>query len=78
MWSDIKEEVRELTISNWSRWESEKPEWFNEAFKESVPDDMMPKEALSELNRKSERGERKRSIVGFEDVRRASLGGSPS
>ena len=73
LWSDIEEEVREWTLANWSRWETEKPEWFTPAFKESVPDDMMPKEALKELNMKAVGGVRRRSSVGFENLQRDSV-----
>ena len=64
LWKDIEDEVKRWTLSNWSRWEVEKPEWFTEAFKEGVPDDMIPEEALAELNRKSAGGVRRRSKVG--------------
>ena len=64
LWRDIARDVRAWTLANWSRWESEKPEWFTAAFKERVPDDMIPKEALAELN-KTAGGSRRRSSMGL-------------
>ena len=68
LWSDIAPDVMAWTLSNWSRWESEKPEWFTSAFKESIPDDMMPVEGLVELN-KTAGGSRRRSSVVLAEVR---------
>ena len=75
LWVDIAPDVKAWTLSNWSRWESEKPEWFTAAFKESVPDDMMPKEALAEMNKKAG-GERRRSSVGLLEVRKSLVAAS--
>ena len=72
LWRDIAPAVKEWTLANWSRWEAEKPEWFTAAFKESVPDDMMPKEALDELNNKAG-GARRRSSVGIYEIRRSLI-----
>ena len=58
-------------LSNLSRWESEKPEWFTAAFNESVPDDTMPKKGLEELS--NEVGFRRRSNVVSEDVGKSLL-----
>ena len=74
LWRDIAPDVKAWTLSNWSRWESESPEWFTTAFKESVPDDMILKEALAELNKKAG-GSRRRSSVGFLEVRRTLVAG---
>ena len=46
LWSSIRPEVKAWTLTNWSKWEEEKPEWFTAVFKASVPDDMMPKDVL--------------------------------
>ena len=53
------------TLKNWARWESEKPLWFDENFKASVPDEFIPKTALDDLNRKSVGGMRRRSSAGL-------------
>ena len=63
-WSSIREEVLAWTRLNWTKWVETKPEWFTEAFKEGVPDDMMPPEAFRQLNMKGVRGIRRRSSVG--------------
>ena len=52
LWIDIRDEVKEWTLTNWSRWVESRPDWFTDAFKESVPDDMIPKIARDELNKK--------------------------
>ena len=49
LWKKIENEVQEWTLTNWSKWEEEKPEWFTEHFKESVPGHMIPKLSLEEL-----------------------------
>ena len=57
LWKKIERDVKEWTFANWSKWEEEKPEWFTDAFKESVPNHMIPKVALEELNKKAGGGE---------------------
>ena len=66
LWKKIDPEVQEWTLANWHKWEVEKPAWFTEAFKESVPDHFIPKISLEELHNKAG-GERRRSsaFVGF-------------
>ena len=70
LWRSIEEEVKEFTLSCWSRWEAEKPEWFTAGFKASVPDHMMPKESLDELNRISVGGKRRRSSISIAELRK--------
>ena len=70
LWKDIATDVKAWTLSHWSRWKTEKPEWFTAAFKESVPDDRIPMEALAELNKKAG-GVRRRSSVGILEVKNA-------
>ena len=60
LWKKIEQAVKEWTLANWRKWEVEKPAWFTDAFKESVPDHMIPKVALKELNKKAS-GMRRRS-----------------
>ncbi|GMI08131.1 hypothetical protein TrVE_jg11765 [Triparma verrucosa] len=42
-WYPIKDKVEKWVQSSWHRWEVEKPEWFNDHFKDSVPGHMKPK-----------------------------------
>ncbi len=64
LWSDIRDDVKSWTLKNWNAWVENPPDWFSDAFKESVPDDMIPKSALDELNKKAG-GVRRRSSAGF-------------
>ena len=52
------------TLKNWARWESEKPEWFDENFKASVPDEFIPDLSLEELKKKSGGSRRRSSVFG--------------
>ena len=66
LWRGIYGQVKEWTISKWAEWEEEKPDWFSEAFKEKVPDDMIPQKALEKMNGKAKGGKRRRSsAAGF-------------
>ena len=56
--------MKAYTLKNWARWESEKPGWFDEHFKMSVPDDFIPDMSLEELKKKGG-GERRRSSAGL-------------
>ena len=47
-WSEIREEVKAYTLTNWRRWEEEKPEWFHQNFRASVPDDFIEIEQCGE------------------------------
>jgi hypothetical protein len=49
-WTGIRDDVKAWTMENWERWEEEKPEFFNDAFKASVDDDMIPAASLRKLN----------------------------
>ena len=76
-WKKIAKEVKAWTLANWRRWEEEKPEWFTEHFKESVPDEFIPKMSLEELNKKGG-GERRRSSAfagnaALPSIRRSSV-----
>ena len=61
-WEPIRERVKAWTLSNWDRWEDEKPEWFTERWKAGLDDDMIPAAALVEL-RMINGGVRRRSSV---------------
>ena len=36
-WEPIKEDVEHWVAMEWHKWEEEKPDWFNDIWKESVP-----------------------------------------
>jgi hypothetical protein len=42
--------VKSWTVENWERWEEEEPEWFNDAWKAGVDDDMIPPGSLRKMN----------------------------
>jgi hypothetical protein len=54
--------VKSWTVENWERWEEEEPEWFNDAWKAGVDDDMILPESLRRLNGGG--NERRRSSLG--------------
>ena len=64
LWSDIEKEVKAYTLENWEKWEKEKPEWFDDNFKASVPDEFIPTPSLEELKKKGG-GVRRRSSAGL-------------
>jgi hypothetical protein len=61
-WASIRDDVKAWTMENWERWEEEKPDWFNDAFKASVDDDMIPPASLRKLN--GGESARRRSSLG--------------
>ena len=61
-WMSIRDDVQAWTLENWERWEEEKPEFFNDAWKASVDDDMIPPASLRKLN--SGASGRRRSSLG--------------
>ena len=62
-WKPIREDVKAWVLANWYRWEEEKPEWWTDAMKGSIPDDMLPAPALKEEEKKGG-GKRRRSSLG--------------
>lgn len=52
-WTSIRGEVKEWTLSNWSQWESEKPDWFTEFFISTVPSDFIPRKLDPDRRRSS-------------------------
>jgi hypothetical protein len=53
LWLSIKDEVKEWTMSNWTRWEEEKPAWFTEHFISTVDDEFIPKKMDPKRRRSS-------------------------
>jgi hypothetical protein len=61
-WLSIRPDVKAWTLENWERWEEERPEWFNDAWKAGVDDDMIPPASLRALSGVG--SERRRSSLG--------------
>ena len=61
LWLSIRPDVKAWTLENWERWEEEKPEWFNDAWKSALDDDMIPPASLRKMDGG---GPRRRSSLG--------------
>ena len=61
-WASIRADVKAWTLENWGRWEDEKPDWFNDAWKAGVDDDMIPPDRLRRMNGGDSK--RRRSSLG--------------
>ena len=57
-WKSIEGEIREFVAVNWDRWESEKPQWFDDAMRGRIPISYVPKRI-----RKSESDRREREFT---------------
>jgi hypothetical protein len=64
LWTGIRCDVKAWTMENWERWEEEKPEWFNDAWKARVEDDMIPPARLREMKMNGSASRRRRSSLG--------------
>jgi hypothetical protein len=62
-WKKIRPQMKEFVLDNWERWEEENPDFFSEAFKKRVPDDMLPTVEL-----------KKQTVAGGGQRRRSSFG----
>jgi hypothetical protein len=62
LWLSIRADVKAWTLENWERWEEEGQEWFNDRFRASVDDDMIPAASLRKLNGRG--SARRRSSLG--------------
>jgi hypothetical protein len=77
----IGKEVKVWTLSNWSKWEEEKPDWFTAVLKAKIPDEYIPATFVKALggSLRERRGSARLSFsVGDEAVelrRRLSLEG---
>lgn len=49
-WSTIKDKVAAWMTEGWERWEEEKPEWFTDKWKASVPEDMKPTKKTGDVD----------------------------
>ena len=61
--ASIKAEVKTWLDESFPTWQREHPPWLTDAFIANIPDDMLPKEVLQELNMKGG-GKRRRSSIG--------------
>ena len=61
-WASIRGQVGDFTKGNWARWEGEEPAWFDEKFKHTVDDDLLPAEVLRAMALGGG-GKRRRSTV---------------
>ena len=76
LYKSIEPELKVWLKENWERWEEEKEDWFNAAAISTVPSDLLPKKALSDMcgvtGRKASivRMKGEKGNVGRESVRR--------
>lgn len=61
-WTAIREEVKEWCLDGWLTWKETQPEWFTDVWIDCVDDDMIPPEAMRELE-DQHGGLRRRSSV---------------
>lgn len=43
LWRPIREKVADWMETNWPAWKQGQPPWFTQAWRDSIPDDMLPK-----------------------------------
>ena len=63
IWTGIREEVKEWIAEGWWRWEEEHPKWFTKKWIGRLEDDMVPVDALREMEGYDNvRGERSKKV----------------
>ena len=55
--------MKEWCLEGWERWEEEKPDWFNDAFRRMADDDMLPPAVLRKMKLEGG-GMRRRDSMG--------------
>jgi hypothetical protein len=81
-WVSIEGEIKEWVELNWAKWEEEKPEWFTDVKKATVPVDFIPSDGdarrRESIRRASVDAEAEGGIAGAvrASIRRASVGGA--
>jgi hypothetical protein len=81
-WDSIEGEVRKWVESNWAKWEEDKPDWFNDLTKATVPEDLIPADGdarrRESVRRASVDAEAEGGLAGSlrASIRRASVGGA--
>jgi hypothetical protein len=58
-WRSVRDDVKEFVLKNWWKFEDEKPDWYTDIFKFSVPYDMIPTEVRDEVKRRGSMVRRK-------------------
>jgi hypothetical protein len=62
LWKHLRPEVKEWTLANWARFETEQPDWFTAAKIAQVDADMIPPGSLEGLRRAGGGRKRKSSV----------------
>jgi hypothetical protein len=81
-WKSIEDEVRVWVMTNWDRWEEEKPKWFDDAMRARVPVEYIPESGdarrSESVRRASVDAEAEGGLAGVlgANIRRASVGGA--
>jgi hypothetical protein len=81
-WKAIEEEVKAWVEENWDRWEEEKPDWFDEAMRASVPVEYIPGAGNARMRESVRRASVDAEAEGGlaaalgASIRRASFGGA--
>ena len=50
LWAPIRDKVAAWVKEGWATWEEEKPEWFTDKWKASVPEDMKPAKKMGDID----------------------------
>ena len=65
-WLEIRDQVKAWVLANWWRWKAERPEWLTENWKQSLPEDFVPKEVQERVvRRRRALGASAKNILGF-------------
>jgi hypothetical protein len=72
LWESIRPQVRVFARDNWTKWEDERPDWFNDVLISSFDDDLLPPDVLRRL-RTEGGGSRMRLSVGERLARTESI-----
>jgi hypothetical protein len=81
-WVSLEGEIKKWVDSNWSKWEEEKPEWFTDVIKATVPVDFIPADGdarrRESVRRASVDAKAEGGLAGAlkASIRRASVGGA--
>ena len=65
-WMPVRDKMASWAKEGWATWEEEKPEWFTDMWKASVPEDMKP-------TKKNEEGDESSGRFAEEQVRKGGL-----
>ena len=49
-WTPIRDKVKSWIKEGWASWEEEKPDWFTDKWKASVPEDMKPAKKTGDVD----------------------------